>query len=127
MKVIPNDVVTVAMGFAASMGQVLLCSGTHGKRISLAHSRIMMHQPSAGIGGTAVDIEIQAQSLEEAKRQSQEILAAETGRSIEEIATDSDRDRWFTAEQAREYGIVDRIVTSFAEIAPHTNSPRIGL
>ena len=71
MKLIPNDVVTVAMGFAASMGQVLLCSGTHGKRISLAHSRIMMHQPSAGIGGTAVDIAIQAESLELMKRQSQ--------------------------------------------------------
>lgn len=127
MKVIPNDVVTVAMGFAASMGQVLLCSGTQGKRISLAHSRIMMHQPSAGIGGTAVDIEIQAESLDMMKRQSQEIIAAETGRTVEEIATDSDRDRWFTAEQAREYGIVDRVVQTFAELAPHTKSPRIGL
>ena len=127
MKLIPNDVVTVAMGFAASMGQVLLCSGTHGKRISLAHSRIMMHQPSAGIGGTAVDIAIQAESLELMKCQSQEILATETGRTVEEIETDSDRDRWFTAEQAREYGIVDRVVTSFAEIAPQATFPKIGL
>ncbi|MDI9915935.1 ATP-dependent Clp protease proteolytic subunit [Rhodococcus sp. IEGM 1379] len=127
MKLVPNDVVTVAMGFAASMGQVLLCSGTKGKRISLAHSRIMMHQPSAGIGGTAVDIAIQAESLEMMKRQSQEILAAETGRTVEEIETDSDRDRWFTAEQAREYGIVDRVVTTFAEIAPQAMFPKIGL
>ncbi|TSD50047.1 ATP-dependent Clp protease proteolytic subunit [Rhodococcus sp. KBS0724] len=127
MKLIPNDVVTVAMGFAASMGQVLLCSGTRGKRISLAHSRIMMHQPSAGIGGTAVDIAIQAESLELMKRQSQEILAAETGRTVEEIEIDSDRDRWFTAEQAREYGIVDRVVTTFAEIAPQATFPKIGL
>ncbi|MBJ8341152.1 ATP-dependent Clp protease proteolytic subunit [Antrihabitans sp. YC3-6] len=127
MKLIPNDVITVAMGFAASMGQVLLCSGTQGKRISLRHSRILMHQPSAGIGGTAVDIAIQAASLELLKRQSQEIIAGETGHTVEEIAADSDRDRWFTAEQARDYGIVDRIVTSFAEIAPHTTAPRIGL
>ena len=127
MKLVPNDVVTVAMGFAASMGQVLLCSGTHGKRISLAHSRIMMHQPSAGIGGTAVDIAIQAESLERMKRQSQEILAAETGHPVEQIAEDSDRDRWFTADEARDYGIVDRVVSSFAEIAPHTTAPRIGL
>ncbi|NLE81354.1 MAG: ATP-dependent Clp protease proteolytic subunit [Rhodococcus sp.] len=127
MKLIPNDVVTVAMGFAASMGQVLLCSGTHGKRISLAHSRIMMHQPSAGIGGTAVDIAIQAESLEVLKQQANQILATETGRSIEQIAADSDRDRWFDPEQAKEYGIVDRVVTSLADIAPHTTAPRIGL
>lgn len=127
MKLIPNDVVTVAMGFAASMGQVLLCSGTHGKRISLAHSRIMMHQPSAGIGGTAVDIAIQAESLEVMKQQSNRILADETGHTVEEIAADSDRDRWFTPEQAEEYGIVDRVVTSLADIAPHTTAPRIGL
>lgn len=127
MKLIPNDVVTVAMGFAASMGQVLLCSGTHGKRISLAHSRIMMHQPSAGIGGTAVDIAIQAESLDAMKKQSNQILANETGRTIEEIAADSDRDRWFTPEQAKDYGIVDRVVTSLADIAPHTTAPRIGL
>lgn len=127
MKLVPNDVVTVAMGFAASMGQVLLCSGTPGKRISLAHSRIMMHQPSAGIAGTAVDIAIQAESLETMKRQSQEILAIETGRTVDEIAADSDRDRWFTPEEARDYGIIDQVVSSFAEIAPHATAPRIGL
>ncbi|MFC4602916.1 ClpP family protease [Rhodococcus kronopolitis] len=127
MKLIPNDVVTVALGFAASMGQVLLASGTHGKRISLAHSRIMMHQPSAGIGGTAMDIAIQADNWEYMKRQSEEILAAETGRPVEEIAADSDRDRWFTPEQARAYGIVDEVVDSFAQIAPFATAGRIGL
>ncbi|WP_433414055.1 ClpP family protease [Microtetraspora malaysiensis] len=123
MKLVPNDVVTVALGFAASMGQVLLASGTHGKRISLAHSRIMMHQPSAGIGGTAIDIAIQSENLRYMKRQSEEILAAETGRTIEEIAADSDRDRWFTPEQARDYGIIDEIVDSFHSLAPYAAHP----
>jgi ATP-dependent Clp protease protease subunit len=126
MKLVPNDVVTVALGMAASMGQVLLASGTHGKRISLAHSRIMMHQPSAGIGGTAIDISIQAENLKYMKRQSEEILAAETGRTIEEIAADSDRDRWFTPEQARDYGIIDEIVDSFHSIAPYAVPNRMG-
>ncbi len=119
MKLVPNDVITVALGFAASMGQVLLASGTHGKRISLAHSRIMMHQPSAGIGGTAIDIAIQSENLQYMKRQSEEILAAETGRTVEEISADSDRDRWFTPEQARDYGMIDKIVDSFDSLAPY--------
>ncbi|MGI5156287.1 ClpP family protease [Microbispora sp. CA-102843] len=122
MKLVPNDVVTVALGSAASMGQVLLASGTHGKRISLAHSRIMMHQPSAGIGGTAIDIAIQSENLEYMKRQSEEILAAETGRTVEEISADSDRDRWFTPEQARDYGIID----SFHSLAPYAVPNRMG-
>ncbi|TQS28444.1 ClpP family protease [Microbispora sp. KK1-11] len=126
MKLVPNDVVTVALGMAASMGQVLLASGTHGKRISLAHSRIMMHQPSAGIGGTAIDISIQAENLKYMKQQSEEILAAETGRTIEEIAADSDRDRWFTPEQARDYGMIDTIVDSFHSIAPYAVPNRMG-
>ncbi|MEU7940194.1 ClpP family protease [Microbispora bryophytorum] len=126
MKLVPNDVVTVALGMAASMGQVLLASGTHGKRISLAHSRIMMHQPSAGIGGTAIDISIQAENLKYMKRQSEEILAAETGRTIEEIAADSDRDRWFTPEEARDYGMIDTIVDSFHNIAPYAVPNRMG-
>ncbi|MBO4269825.1 ClpP family protease [Microbispora triticiradicis] len=126
MKLVPNDVVTVALGMAASMGQVLLASGTHGKRISLAHSRIMMHQPSAGIGGTAIDIAIQSENLRYMKRQSEEILAAETGRSVEEIAADSDRDRWFTPEQARDYGMIDQIVGSFHILAPYAAPNRTG-
>lgn len=119
MKLVPNDIVTVVLGFAASMGQVLLASGTKGKRISLPHSRIMMHQPSSGISGTAIDIAIQADNLDYMKWQSEHILATETGHSIEEIRTDSDRDRWFTAGQACEYGIVDIIAADFARIAPH--------
>ncbi|GAA4199365.1 ATP-dependent Clp protease proteolytic subunit [Microbispora amethystogenes] len=126
MKLVPNDVVTVALGMAASMGQVLLASGTHGKRISLAHSRIMMHQPSAGIGGTAIDIAIQSENLRYMKRQSEEILAAETGRSVEEISADSDRDRWFTPEQARDYGMIDEIVGSFRILAPYAAPNRMG-
>ncbi|WP_327048751.1 ATP-dependent Clp protease proteolytic subunit [Microbispora sp. NBC_01189] len=126
MKLVPNDVVTVALGMAASMGQVLLASGTHGKRISLAHSRIMMHQPSAGIGGTAIDIAIQSENLRYMKRQSEEILAAETGRSVEEISADSDRDRWFTPEQARDYGMIDEIVGSFRILAPYAAPTRMG-
>ncbi len=126
MKLVPNDVVTVALGLAASMGQVLLASGTHGKRMSLPHSRIMMHQPSAGIGGTAIDIAIQSENLKYMKRQSEEILAAETGRTVGEIAADSDRDRWFTPEQARDYGMIDEIVGSFHSLAPFAVPNRMG-
>ncbi|WP_068163321.1 ClpP family protease [Rhodococcus phenolicus] len=127
MALVPNDVVTVAVGFAASMGQVLLAAGTKGKRIGLPHSRIMMHQPSAGFAGTAVDIAIQAENLEYMKRQSQQILADATGRSVEEIERDSDRDRWFTPEQARDYGIIDSVAGSLAELAPFAAAPRMGL
>lgn len=127
MQLVPNDIVTVAAGFAASMGQVLLAAGTKGKRASLAHSRIMMHQPSAGFSGTAVDIAIQAENLEYMKLQSQQILSDTTGHSLEEIERDSDRDRWFTAEQAREYGIVDTVVGSLAELAPFAAGRQMGL
>jgi ATP-dependent Clp protease, protease subunit len=112
MRLIPNDVSTLAMGFAASMGQFLLCAGTKGKRFSLPHSRIMMHQGSAGIGGTAVDIEIQAENLEYSKGQMQRLLAEHTGQSVETIRDDSDRDRWFSAEQALAYGMIDNVVDS---------------
>src|SRR5690606_16660622 len=127
MQLVPNDIVTVAAGFAASMGQVLLAAGTKGKRASLAHSRIMMHQPSAGFSGTAVDIAIQAENLEYMKLQSQQILSDATGHSLEEIERDSDRDRWFTAEQAREYGIVDTVVGSLVELAPFAAGRQMGL
>ena len=127
MVLVPNDVATVAVGFAASMGQILLAAGTKGKRIALAHSRIMIHQPSAGFAGTAVDIAIQAENLEYMKRQSQQILAEATGRSMEEIARDSDRDRWFTPDQARDYGMIDEVAGSFAELAPFGAGRPIGL
>ena len=116
MRSIPNDVATLAMGFAASMGQFLLCAGTKGKRFSLPHTRIMMHQGSAGIGGTAVDIEIQAENLEYSKHQMERLLAEHTGQSVETIREDSDRDRWFSAEEARAYGMIDRVVDSLNSI-----------
>ncbi|KAB1147373.1 ATP-dependent Clp protease proteolytic subunit [Micromonospora sp. AMSO12t] len=111
MRFVRNDVATVALGFAGSMGQFLLCAGTAGKRYALPHSRIMMHQPSGGMGGTAADITIQAENMLHVKQTMQELIARHSGRSLEEIQRDWDRDRWFTAEQAREYGLIDRVVT----------------
>lgn len=127
MQLIPNDVATLAMGFAASMGQFLLGVGAPGKRFALPHARIMMHQPSAGIGGSTADIEIQAENLEFTKRQIEQITARHTGQTPETIARDGDRDRWFTAEQAREYGMVDRVVESLADVRPAAARPRMGL
>ncbi|WP_042387304.1 ATP-dependent Clp protease proteolytic subunit [Streptacidiphilus melanogenes] len=127
MRLIPNDVSTLAMGFAASMGQFLLTVGAPGKRFALPNARIMMHQPSAGIGGTASDIEIQAENLQFTKKAIERITAEHTGQSEETIARDGDRDRWFTAEQAREYGIVDQVVESLTDIRPAASRPRMGL
>lgn len=127
LRLIPNDVATLGMGFAASMGQFLLTVGTPGKRGVLPNARIMMHQPSAGIGGTAADIAIQAENLEFTKRAVERITAEHTGQSVETISRDSDRDRWFTAEQAREYGLVDHVVTSLDSIRPATARRRMGL
>ncbi|MFF4793942.1 ClpP family protease [Streptomyces sp. NPDC001276] len=127
MRLIPNDVSTLAMGFAASMGQFLLAVGARGKRFVLPNARIMMHQPSAGIGGTTADIEIQAENLEHTKRTIERITAEHTGQSEETISRDGDRDRWFTAEQAREYGMVDRVVESLADIRPAHSRRRMGL
>ncbi|MEU8822449.1 ATP-dependent Clp protease proteolytic subunit [Streptomyces sp. NPDC048636] len=127
MQLIPNDVATLAMGFAASMGQFLLCVGTAGKRFALPNARIMMHQPSAGIGGTAADIAIQAENLEFTKKAIERITAAHTGQTEETISRDGDRDRWFTAEQAKEYGMVDRIVESLDDVRPGGARRRMGI
>jgi ATP-dependent Clp protease protease subunit len=127
MRLVPNDVSTLALGFAASMGQFLLSAGTAGKRASLPHARIMMHQPSAGIGGTAADIAIQAENLEYAKTLLHQLTAENTGQSLETVTADSDRDRWFTAEQAREYGLIDRVVTGLADISPRAAGRKVGL
>jgi ATP-dependent Clp protease protease subunit len=116
MQFIANDVVTVAMGMAASMGQLLLCAGTKGKRYALPHARIMMHQPSGGIGGTAADIAIQAEQMLYTKRMFQERVAFHTGQTAEQIEADSDRDRWFTAEEARDYGFIDKVITGAAQV-----------
>jgi ATP-dependent Clp protease protease subunit len=99
------------MGMAASMGQLLLCAGTKGKRYALPHARIMMHQPSGGIGGTAADIAIQAEQMLYTKRMFQERVSFHTGQAPEQVEADSDRDRWFTAEEARDYGFIDRVIT----------------
>ncbi|AZS89188.1 ATP-dependent Clp protease proteolytic subunit [Streptomyces griseoviridis] len=127
MRLIPNDVSTLAMGFAASMGQFLLSVGAAGKRYALPNARIMMHQPSAGIGGTTADIEIQAQNLDFTKRTIERITAEHTGQSAETISSDGDRDRWFTAEEAKEYGMVDAVVESLADLRPATARRRVGL
>jgi ATP-dependent Clp protease protease subunit len=117
MQWVPNDVATVAMGLAASMGQFLLSSGAPGKRYATPHARVMMHQPSGGIGGTASDIKIQAQQMLHIKNQMAELIAAHTGQPLEQIETDSDRDRWFTAEEAKEYGFVDHVYTHAGQAA----------
>jgi ATP-dependent Clp protease, protease subunit len=127
MRLIPNDVATVATGFAASMGQVLLTVGSRGKRYALPNARVMMHQPSAGIGGTTADIAIQAENLEHMKSVIERINAERTGQPRETIERDSDRDRWFTAEQAMEYGMVDAIMDSLADVRPAAPPRRIGL
>ena len=119
MQWVPNDVATVAMGMAASMGQFLLSAGTPGKRYATPHARVMMHQPSGGIGGTASDIKIQAEQLLHIKKQMAELIAEHTGQTIDQIETDSDRDRWFTAAEAKEYGFVDKVITK-ADMAGRT-------
>ena len=112
MKYSPCDISTYGMGLAASMGQFLLSGGTKGKRYALPHARIMMHQPSAGVGGTAADIAIQAEQFAQTKREMAELIAEHTGQTFEQITRDSDRDRWMTAQQAKEYGIVDHVIES---------------
>ena len=127
MRLIPNDVSTLAMGIAASMGQFLLSAGTRGKRFALPHARILMHQGSAGIQGTAVDVQIQAENLEHTKSVMNRLIAEHTGQDLATIARDADRDRWFTAEEARDYGFVDRVLESVEDIRPAADRHRIGL
>lgn len=105
------DIQTYAMGLAASMGQFLLAAGTKGKRFALPHSRIMMHQPSAGIGGSASDIAIQAEQFAYTKRELNQLQAQHTGKSVEQVTEDADRDRWFTPTEALEYGFIDHVVS----------------
>jgi ATP-dependent Clp protease protease subunit len=116
MQFVENDIVTTAMGLAASMGQLLLCAGTRGKRYALPHARIMMHQPSGGVGGTAADIAIQAEQMIYTKRMFQERVSFHTGQSVEQIAADSDRDRWFTAQEALDYGFIDQVISGAAQV-----------
>ena len=120
MRLIPNDVSTLALGLAASMGQFLLSGGTPGKRYALPHSRVLMHQGSAGLGGTAIDIEIQAQNLEHTKGVLLGLISEHTGQSLETVTRDSLRDRWFTAEEALAYGFVDQVLTELPSPARPT-------
>lgn len=116
MQYIKNDVVTIAMGMAASMGQFLLTAGTPGKRFSLPNANILMHQPSAGLGGSATDIRIQAEQLLRTKKRMSELIAHHSGQTFEQITADSDRDRWFTPEEAKAYGLIDDIMHSAADV-----------
>jgi ATP-dependent Clp protease protease subunit len=122
MQFVDCDIATYAMGLAASMGQFLLSAGTRGKRYALPHARIMMHQPSAGIGGTASDIAIQAEQFKLTKVEMARLIAEHTGQTLEQVQADSERDRWFTAEAAKEYGFVDHVVSRVAQV-PNGSGP----
>ena len=117
MQLIPNDVVTIATGMAASMGQFLLSSGTPGKRYATPNARILMHQPSGGIAGTASDIRTQAELILDMKKRMAELTAQQTGKSVEQILEDNDRDNWFTAQEALEYGFFDHIAQSAGSVS----------
>jgi ATP-dependent Clp protease protease subunit len=123
MNYIPNDVATVGMGLAASMGQFLLCAGTAGKRYALPHARIMMHQPSGGMGGSASDIKIQAQQSLHIKQVLFELIAQHTGQDLDQVERDADRDRWFTAPEAKEYGFVDHVFSRADQAGPSSDNP----
>jgi ATP-dependent Clp protease protease subunit len=127
MRLIPNDVITVAMGLAGSMGQFLLCAGTAGKRYALPHAQILMHQGSAGLGGTAADVEIYAGQLERLGTLMSTLTAQHTGQSMETIANDGKRDRWFSAQEAVDYGIVDHIVDRIDDVRPRNAKQRMGI
>ena len=116
MQFVKPDVGTICMGLGASMGQFLLCAGAPGKRYALPHARIMMHQPLGGVQGQAADIAIQAEQMKYIKKLLAERIAHHTGQSVEQIETDSERDRWFTAEQAKDYGIIDSVIVRRGEI-----------
>lgn len=112
MQFIKNDIVTISLGLAASMGQFLLSAGTPGKRFALPNAEILIHQPSAGLAGSATDIKIHAEQLIRTKKKMAELTAFHTGQTVEQVTHDSDRDRWFTAEEAKEYGLIDEVIAS---------------
>ena len=117
MRAIESDVATVALGFAASMGQFLLSSGTPGKRFALPNASIVMHQPHGGFGGTSADIQIQAKQILHFKKRMAQLTSEQTGRPVEQVTADADRDRWFTAQEALEYGFIDSIVERVPSLA----------
>jgi ATP-dependent Clp protease, protease subunit len=118
MRLIPNDVSTLAMGLAGSMAQFLLCAGTPGKRFSLPHAQVLMHQGSAGFGGTAADVEIYSAQLERVSALMIRLTAEHTGQAPEQVEQDSRRDRWFSAEEALAYGMIDHILERVEDIRP---------
>jgi ATP-dependent Clp protease protease subunit len=122
MQFVECDIATYALGLAASMGQFLLSAGASGKRYALPHARILMHQPSAGIGGTASDIAIQAEQFKLTKIEMASLIAEHTGQTVEQVQIDSERDRWFTAQQALEYGFVDHVVARVTQM-PNGSGP----
>ncbi|HEY8047233.1 MAG TPA: ATP-dependent Clp protease proteolytic subunit [Streptosporangiaceae bacterium] len=127
MRLIPNDVSTLAMGLAGSMAQFLLCAGAAGKRFSLPHAQVLMHQGSAGFGGTAADIEIYAEQLGRTGATMMRLIAEHTGQPLERVEQDSLRDRWFSAGEARDYGIVDHIVERLDDVRPAAAGRKAGL
>jgi len=127
MRLIPNDVSTLAMGLAGSMGQVLLSAGTAGKRFSLPHAQILMHQGSAGFGGTAADVEIYAEQLERIGVTLLRLIAEHTGQPMEVVERDSRRDRWFTADEARDYGLIDHILDRVDDVRPAITRHAVGV
>jgi len=127
MRLIPNDVSTLALGQAGSMAQFLLCAGTAGKRFALPNAQILMHQGSAGLGGTAADVEIYAGQLERLGTLMTTLIAEHTGQTPETIATDGLRDRWFSAEEARRYGLIDHILQHVDDVRPAAGKRRIGV
>lgn len=126
MRLVPCDVSTLALGLACSAGQFLLSAGTPGKRFALPHARILMHQGSAGIGGSAGELETQADDLRHMRDTVLGLIAADTGQPVERIFEDSLHDRWYTAEQAKDYGFIDEIVASLADLMPRRRA-RVGL
>jgi ATP-dependent Clp protease protease subunit len=123
MRLVPNDVSTLALGLACSAGQFLLSSGTPGRRYALPHSRILMHQGSAGIGGTAVDIELQAEDLRAMVDTVLGLIAENTGQPVDRVRADTQRDRWYSAQQALDYGLIDAILTSLDPVRPVSAAP----
>jgi len=117
MQLIPNDVATYTMGLAASMGQFLLTAGAAGKRHALPNAEILMHQPLGGIGGVASDIKIQAERMIHMKKRLFELISHHSGQSVERITADAERDKWFSADEAQAYGLVDHVITTVAKVA----------
>ena len=116
MQFVTPDVGTICMGLGASMGQFLLCVGAPGKRYALPHARVLMHQPAGGVSGAAADIAIQAEQMAYTKKLMAERIAHHTGQTVEQIEADSERDRWFTAEEAKDYGMIDKVIVRRGEM-----------